>query len=65
MPSHVDYGPHAPSLIVFLLTLMVFASPASDWWSSLAPPWYVPFALWALIIAAIAASARRLARNEI
>ncbi|WP_018718805.1 hypothetical protein [Arhodomonas aquaeolei] len=65
MATHIDYGPHAPSLITFAFTLLAFASPASDWWSALAPPWYAPFALWALVIVAIRLGARRTARHEV
>lgn len=65
MAAQPEYGPHAPSLITLLFTLLVFASPASDWWSSLLPPWYTPFALWAVVIAAIALSTRRAARHEV
>ncbi|WP_440997214.1 hypothetical protein [Arhodomonas sp. SL1] len=65
MAVHIDYGPHAPSIVTFLLTILVFASPASDWWSRLAPPWYTPFLLWAGVIAAIAISLRRLGHHEV
>jgi hypothetical protein len=45
-------------LLVAGLTLAVFATPLRALWSDAARPWWVPYALWALAIAALAWLAR-------
>lgn len=41
-------------LILFLFGILLFASPLVHWWASGAFPWFVPYMLWALVIALIA-----------
>ena len=39
--------------LLLALALFLFASPFTDWWASVALPWFTPFVLWALVIALI------------
>lgn len=41
-------------LLLLALALFLFASPFTDWWAGAGLPWYTPFVLWALLIAAMA-----------
>lgn len=48
------------TLLVSLVGLVLFASPLVRWWPAIQPPWYFPYALWAvLILLIIWAQARR------
>ncbi len=40
-------------LLLLALALFLFASPFTDWWAGAGLPWYTPFVLWALLIAAM------------
>ncbi|MDX5364397.1 MAG: hypothetical protein LPJ91_09615 [Pseudazoarcus pumilus] len=46
-------------VILFLFGALLFASPWVHWWASGSLPWYVPYVLWALVIALIAVVQRR------
>ena len=46
-------------LILFLFGALLFASPWVQWWASGDFPWFLPYALWALLIALIVLSQRR------
>ena len=39
--------------------LLLFGTPLRGLWAQPEAPWWTPFALWALLIAAIAVNARR------
>jgi len=39
------------SVLIALLALLFFASPLMLWWARNDSPWYVPYLLWALVIA--------------
>ncbi|SEQ42324.1 hypothetical protein SAMN05421693_13027 [Ectothiorhodospira magna] len=39
------------TLLLFLLGLLLFASPLLEWWTRPGAPWYLPYLLWGLIIA--------------
>lgn len=41
-------------LLLLALALFLFASPFTDWWAGAGLPWFIPFVLWALLIAAMA-----------
>ena len=49
-----------PDLVVLLLllALFLFFSPLTAWWAGAGLPWFVPFVLWALLIALVAAHDR-------
>ncbi len=38
------------------LGVLLFNSPFHTWWLGVSPPWYLPYALWCLLILAIALS---------
>ncbi|MGM0677285.1 hypothetical protein [Ectothiorhodospira marina] len=38
------------TLILFLLGVLLFASPLVDWWSRPGMPWYLPYLLWGGLI---------------
>ena len=39
-------------LLLVALALFLFASPFAGWWAAAGLPWYAPFGLWGLLIAA-------------
>jgi len=45
--------------IIAAIGFLVFGTPLRALWSHAAAPWWTPFALWALLIAAIAINVRR------
>ena len=38
------------AVITAMFMLFLFASPITDWWAGTHMPWYLPYALWLLII---------------
>jgi hypothetical protein len=38
------------AVLLGLLTLALFATPATSWWLGVSPPWYLPYLLWAGVI---------------
>ena len=38
-------------IILIVFALFVFASPFTDWWLTEDKPWYLPYVLWAMVIA--------------
>lgn len=38
-------------LLLFLLALLLFASPVLTWWSAPGRAWYLPYLLWTIVIA--------------
>ena len=40
-------------LLLLALALFLFASPFTAWWARAGMPWYVPFLLWAFLIACV------------
>jgi hypothetical protein len=38
-------------LLLALFALLLFVSPLTAWWASPGSPWYLPYLLWALLIA--------------
>ena len=45
--------------LLFLLALVLFVSPLTGWWSTLALPWWAMFVPWAGVIALAAATIGR------
>ncbi|WP_290648861.1 hypothetical protein [Aquisalimonas sp.] len=45
-----DTGPGVSSVLLFLLGLLLIASPFSAWWMSIGAPWYTAWVLWGLLI---------------
>ncbi len=43
-------------VFAILLGVLLFNSPFHTWWLGVSPPWYLPYALWCLLILAIALS---------
>jgi hypothetical protein len=39
------------SVLIALLALLFFVSPLLTWWADESSPWFLPYLLWALIIA--------------
>ena len=52
-------------VLLLLFAVFVFASPFTDWWLSTSSPWYLPYALWALLIALVAWTGRRRGRRDL
>ncbi len=62
MAQPTEQGPGAASVLLFLFSLFLLASPFAGWWMQLPAPWYVVYLLWLLIIglsAWLAGRARR------
>ena len=55
---------HDLAVILGLLTVLLFASPLTDWWAKMVLPWYAPYALWALVVLLGALLARRNRHDE-
>lgn len=45
-------------VLVLALAIFLFATPFTAWWASAGLPWYAPFLLWAVLIAAVALQQR-------
>ncbi|MEJ2343892.1 MAG: hypothetical protein P8076_10385 [Gammaproteobacteria bacterium] len=49
-------GPSEPDkhldrvILLFMLALLLFASPLVAWWSAPGRPWFLPYLLWLLVI---------------
>ncbi|MDZ7749032.1 MAG: hypothetical protein U5K43_09500 [Halofilum sp. (in: g-proteobacteria)] len=41
-------------LLLLALALFLFVSPFTAWWAGAGLPWYLPFVLWGILIAAVA-----------
>ena len=41
-------------VVVFLLALIVFSPPVIELWATLSSPWWLPYAIWSVVIALIA-----------
>lgn len=52
------------AVILGLLLLLLFVSPAAGWWSSSAFGWLTPYALWLLVILGAMLMHRRDDSNE-
>jgi len=52
-------------IIVFLLAVLLFASPVVFLWTARQSPWYIPYLLWLLIIIAAALAVRLRSRHEL
>lgn len=37
-------------ILLFVVALLLFASPLLVWWSRPGSPWYTPYLLWAVVI---------------
>lgn len=51
-------------ILLLLLGLLLFVSPLAGWWAQAPVPWYFPFLLWALLIAAIFGYQRSRQRDD-
>lgn len=51
-------------LLLFLLALLLFASPLVDRWATAGSPWYLPYLLWLLLIIAMWRLQRRAPRES-
>ena len=65
MPAHTDYGPGSYCMVIFLLALLAFASPFTEWWGGINRPWYLPYLLWLLVIGFSWLLAKRMERHDI
>lgn len=39
------------AILLFLLGVLLFASPLTSWWSAPGRVWYLPYVLWLVLIA--------------
>lgn len=51
-------------VLLFLLGLLLLASPFTTWWMSMGAPWYTAWVLWGLLIGLTAALARRFGHHD-
>lgn len=52
MPSPREPTPHWDrTLLLFLFAVFVLVSPLKAIWASVDSPWYMPYLIWAVIIA--------------
>ncbi len=51
-------------LLLGLFAVLLFASPLMTWWATPKSPWYLPYVLWALLIALGAWLQRHRVRHE-
>lgn len=65
MQTSPEAGGNGNSVLLFLFALFLLVSPFAAWWLSRDPPWYVPYALWLVLIALAALFARRFLRHEV
>ena len=49
LPPRIPFS-NELSVIIGIALLVLFASPAADWWSRAGLHWITPYALWLLII---------------
>ncbi|MEM7378292.1 MAG: hypothetical protein AAF460_12405 [Pseudomonadota bacterium] len=53
-------GPSPPrgrldyTLLAIALGVLLFNSPLFEWWTTVKPPWFLPYLLWGVLILAIA-----------
>lgn len=52
------------SVLLFLLGLLLLASPFTTWWMSVGAPWYTVWLLWGLLIGLAAVLARRYGHHD-
>ncbi|MFP4647968.1 MAG: hypothetical protein ACLFMS_02050 [Halorhodospira sp.] len=45
-----ETGPATGSVALFLLVVLLLATPFTEWWMRLQPPWYLPYVGWAAVI---------------
>jgi len=50
MPAPTDKPERDRAVLLALLMLALFASPAASWWLDAQPPWYLPYLLWLAVI---------------
>jgi hypothetical protein len=58
MPAPTDRPERDRAILLALLMLTLFASPAVSWWLDTHPPWFLPYLLWLAVIALAAWQAR-------
>lgn len=58
MPTPTQKPGRDRAVLLALLMLALFASPAVSWWLDANPPWYLPYLLWVTVIALAAWQAR-------
>jgi len=51
------------TLLILIAAVLLFISPLTSWWASLALPWYAIFLPWGLVVALIALNQLRLGRD--
>lgn len=51
-------------ILLFLLALFLLVSPFINWWAAADSPWFAPYLIWALLIAAMAWLQRRRRRHD-
>ena len=59
MPAPTEKPGRDRAILLALLMLALFASPAVSWWLSAGPPWYLPYLLWLAVIVLAAWQSRR------
>jgi len=52
-------------MVVFLLALLIFASPFTEWWGRIDRPWYLPYLFWLLVTGFSWLLAKRMERHDI
>jgi len=66
MHRHQEPGyPWDRVLFLFLLALLLFASPLRLWWAEAAALWYAPYLVWLLVIGLTALLQRWLRRHAV
>lgn len=52
-------------ILLFLFAWLLFASPMVDWWTAAGAPWYLPYALWLVVIGLCAWLQHRRDRHDV
>ena len=52
-------------VLVFLFGLMMYATPFLTWWAVEDRPWYLPYLIWAIIIALVAFAQMRRGHHDL
>ena len=53
------------TLLVLFAALLLFASPFTRWWAASAPPWYLPYLIWAAVLVLVVLLQRWLGRHDL
>ena len=64
MPASSPPPRHDLAVILGLFALLLFASPLTGWLARLELPWYVPYALWGMVVLLAALITLGIERDE-